>query len=332
MDYISLMFRFRKFIGLVFVCASMSSSVAQTCVDSTLIDPGMMCPFVWDPVCGCNGVTYGNDCEAVYFGGMTSWVSGECTGTALDCVDLGGIDFGACDMAMGVVMWNGSCTYLSGCGWEVNGVDYSVYSFTSIEECQSNCAETAECIDPSIADPLIDCNIFEPVPVCGCDSLTHFNECVATHVDYVTAFTSGACPGDCFDEARIDQTMGCPEIEDPVCGCDSVTYSNSCEAWYYGGVAQWTAGPCENVQVEQAHALRAFQIFPNPTQGTVQIDAFAGAPIQVQLLSLSGQVVASEKLGLGRTWVLPLGLASGTYFLQIQAPKEQPVSGLVVVE
>ena len=34
------------------------SPVAETTVD------GLFCPDVWDPVCGVNGVTYGNGCEA----------------------------------------------------------------------------------------------------------------------------------------------------------------------------------------------------------------------------------------------------------------------------
>jgi PKD repeat protein len=32
------------------------------------------------PVCGCNGVTYSNECEATYYGGVTAFTSGACNG------------------------------------------------------------------------------------------------------------------------------------------------------------------------------------------------------------------------------------------------------------
>ena len=56
-----------------------------------------------------------------------------------ECMDLGDIDFGFCDMAMGMALVNGECQSVSGCGWEVNGVDYSDYFFNSYDECQQNC-------------------------------------------------------------------------------------------------------------------------------------------------------------------------------------------------
>ena len=116
---------------------------AQACIDSTLIDADVLCAELWDPVCGCNGITYANDCVATFTGGAVSVVPGECSGANGDCIDLGGIDFGACDMAMGVALINGSCQFLSGCGWEVDDQNYQVYAFESLEECSFACDETS---------------------------------------------------------------------------------------------------------------------------------------------------------------------------------------------
>jgi hypothetical protein len=170
------------------------------------------------------------------------------------CQDLAGIDFGACDMVMGPALLEGSCVELSGCGWVVNGVDYSVYSFASWADCQAACGGS-ECIDPSLSDPLIDCNPFSIEPVCGCDSLTHVNPCVATYMDWVSSYEVGPCAGDCYDENRIVENIACGDEEALVCGCDGTTYLNPCQAWYSGGLATWTEGPCAGNGIASAQAL-----------------------------------------------------------------------------
>ncbi|MEE3035349.1 MAG: kazal domain protein [Bacteroidota bacterium] len=47
----------------------------------------------------------------------------------------------------------------------------------------------------------------------------------------------------CVDSSKIDNDAVCIEIYDPVCGCDSKTYSNTCYA-ERAGIVSWENGEC----------------------------------------------------------------------------------------
>ena len=83
--------------------------VSDPCIDETLIDPYAPCPFIWDPVCACDGVTYGNSCEAEHVGGVLWYTQGECGEEEPDAVmDLATMQIAAMpNPAQGWVQFSG---------------------------------------------------------------------------------------------------------------------------------------------------------------------------------------------------------------------------------
>lgn len=55
------------------------ASTGADCIDQSKINPDAICIEVYQPVCGCDNKTYGNECVARNQG-VTSWKEGECPG------------------------------------------------------------------------------------------------------------------------------------------------------------------------------------------------------------------------------------------------------------
>jgi hypothetical protein len=108
----------------------------------------------------------------------------------------------------------------------------------------------------------------------------------------------------------------CLDVYDPVCGCDSITYSNSCEAMFHGGVVSYTTGTCESAGIYPKW-MTLVSIQPNPFTSKWTLSSDPSLNLIVRLMQSNGVWLFTQE----NTSILlefdGENLAPGMYFVEI---------------
>lgn len=213
---------------LTFLLVGLDARSQQPCFDPSVIDSNIVCTTIYNPVCGCDGITYVNNCVAYYYYGITSWTTGPCSTS--NCV--------------------------AGFTYQVNGqVVNFLNTSTSSGQILSYYWQFGDGNTSNAANPVY--TYAQPGNYLVCLTITATNNCTSTYCDSITI--GGSLP--CYNPSQIDSSIFCPTVYSPVCGCDSVTYFNACEAYNWYGITSWTNGPCNSVS--NCHALYYYQASGN---------------------------------------------------------------------
>jgi hypothetical protein len=162
----------------------------------------------------------------------------------------------------------------------------------------------------------------------GCVMLSGCSMIGSNGIDYSTSFfqssyqCNGACIQDttvllsCIDSSQINLNVLCPAVYDPVCGCDSITYSNSCEAMNYGGVVSFTPGPCSSASVDDSW-MAQMSIQPNPFTSSFSLTFGSQITANVKLYQSTGAIISTQQVETNTMEFNTELLSPGIYFIDV---------------
>ena len=283
----------------------------------------------------------------------------DCDGNCLDDVDGDGV----CD-----VDEVPGCTDLAASNYDPEATDddgscvYDVEGCTDETACNYNPMATVDdgaCVYP---EEFYSCDgnclndadgdgVCDELEVVGCqdEAACNYNEEATDEGECEYAQEFYDCDGNCLNDADGDGV--CDELE--LVGCtdaDACNYDD--EATDDNDSCAFPGDPCDDgdeatindalnescecegeVEDGVEEATIAFDVYPSPVRDmlNLRLDGIVGSgDVEATILSSSGQVLRSERLA-GRTQVDVSTLASGVYFLSLEAPSTAAVTRRFVV-
>lgn len=287
-------------------CATLNGP--NVCIDSALIcETGSLCcdaPLQM-PVCGCDSVTYMNACIATLWHGVTSYTQGACP-TGSD----------TCNAFFSVNVRGDTVEFING-STATSNIQFWSYDVGN--------AWVIQLSDTSYI-------FLQP----------------GTHTVCLSIFSSSGCqdnycqgifiqPHSCVDTLLIDN-QPCAAIYSPVCGCDSMTYANECEAQRWYGVTGYYDGECITTGIRNNSSSPPYMaVFPNPASNVLQVsyETLRPGKTEMRITNMLGQEVVSlsrvyEVAGMHLADVNVSHLTAGIYFLEIKTESGRRVRKFMV--